>query len=145
MTTDAFDAGSFRPGPGKGSPDDLSDAERAQAEADAAQVRRSFWRKMSGAARHVPFAEDVVATYYAALDRRTPLKVRATLLAVLAYFISPIDVTPDLLPLIGFADDWALLLGALKLISGHVKPEHYAAARAALKTPPKADGADTDR
>lgn len=110
----------------------LSGSERDKAAADEAEVRRGFWTKMRGAARHVPFAEDAVASYYAAFDRQTPLRVRATLLGALAYFILPFDLTPDLLPLIGFGDDAAMLLGALRLLSGHVKPEHYEAARAAL-------------
>lgn len=116
-------------------PDDfdrLSGAERDQAAQDEASVRKGFWKKMRGAARHVPFAEDAVASYYAAFDRQTPLRVRATLLGALAYFILPFDLTPDILPLIGFGDDAAVLMGALKLLSGHVKPEHYEAARAAL-------------
>ncbi len=112
--------------------DRLSGAERDKAAEDEARVRRGFWRKMRGAARHVPFAEDAVASYYAAFDRQTPLRVRATLLGALAYFILPFDLTPDILPLIGFGDDAAVLMGALKLLSGHVKPEHYEAARAAL-------------
>ena len=112
--------------------DDLSGVERDQAAQDEASVRKGFWKKMRGAARHVPFAEDAVASYYAAFDRQTPLRVRATLLGALAYFILPFDLTPDILPLIGFGDDAAVLMGALKLLSGHVKPEHYEAARAAL-------------
>ncbi|MFG1211384.1 YkvA family protein [Xanthobacter flavus] len=112
--------------------DRLSAAERDKVAEDEASVRKGFWKKMRGAARHVPFAEDAVASYYAALDRQTPLRVRATLLGALAYFILPFDLTPDILPLIGFGDDAAVLMGALKLLSGHVKPEHYEAARAAL-------------
>lgn len=112
--------------------DGLSSAERDRAAEDEAKVRRGFWKKMRGAARHVPFAEDAVASYYAAFDRQTPLRVRATLLGALAYFILPFDLTPDLLPLIGFGDDAAVLMGALKLLSGHVKPEHYEAARVAF-------------
>ncbi|MEP9355188.1 YkvA family protein [Xanthobacter sp. KR7-65] len=128
MSTRPFDAATA----GQLTDADLSEEARAQAARDEAKVRRGFWRKMRGAARHVPFAEDAVATYYAAFDRETPLKVRATLLAALAYFVLPIDIAPDLLPIIGFGDDAAVLMGALKLISGYVKPEHYDAARDAL-------------
>lgn len=113
-------------------PDDLSPDERARAARDEERVRRGFWTKLKGTAARIPFAEDVVAAYYAAFDRKTPLKVRATLLAALAYFILPFDVAPDFLPLVGFSDDAAVLMGALKLLSGHVTPEHYAAAREAL-------------
>jgi len=103
-----------------------------EATRDAQSVRRSFWDKMRAGAARVPFAEDAVASYYAAFDRQTPLKVRATLLAALAYFVLPVDMTPDLLPLIGFGDDAAVLMGALRLLSGHVQPHHYDAARDAL-------------
>lgn len=114
------------------SPDGLSGEEEAQATRDATRVRRGFWDKMRAHAAGVPFAEDAVASYYAAFDRQTPLKVRATLLAALAYFVLPVDLTPDFLPLIGFSDDAAVLMGALRLLSSHVQPYHYAAARDAL-------------
>ncbi|MFG1299256.1 YkvA family protein [Xanthobacter sp. V3C-3] len=112
--------------------DSLSGDEEAQATRDASSVRRSFWDKMRANAARIPFAEDAVASYYAAFDRQTPLKVRATLLAALAYFVLPVDLTPDFLPLIGFGDDAAVLVGALRLLSGHVLPRHYDAARDAL-------------
>lgn len=122
--------------------DRLSGAERDKAAQDEASVRKGFWKKMRGAARHVPFAEDAVASYYAAFDRETPLRVRATLLGALAYFVLPFDIAPDFLPLVGFGDDAAVLMGALKLLSGHVKPEHYEAARAALDPDSQPSGED---
>lgn len=133
MTTNTLNPDNF---------DRLSGAERDKAAQDEASVRKGFWRKMRGAARHVPFAEDAVASYYAAFDRQTPLRVRATLLGALAYFVLPFDLTPDLLPLIGFGDDAAVLMGALKLLSGHVKPEHYEAAKAAFDPDHQATGDD---
>lgn len=113
-------------------PDRLSPDEAAKAARDEDRVRRGFWRKTRATAARIPFAEDAVAVYYAAFDRATPLKVRATLLAALAYFVLPVDAVPDIFPLIGFTDDAAVLMVALKLLSVHVKPDHYAAARAAL-------------
>lgn len=111
----------------------FSEEEVKRAARDEERVRRDFWKKLRRSAAHIPFAEDVAATYFAAFDRSTPLRVRATLMAVLAYFILPFDLAPDVLPIIGFADDAALLMGALKLLSGHVTPRHYAAAREALE------------
>jgi uncharacterized membrane protein YkvA (DUF1232 family) len=96
------------------------------------RVRAGFWRTAKRAARHVPFMEDVVAGYYAALDRNTPLRVRGTLLAALAYFVMPLDVIPDFLLAFGFTDDIAVLAAAITAIRGHIKPEHHEAARAAL-------------
>ncbi|MDI4655763.1 DUF1232 domain-containing protein [Xanthobacter autotrophicus] len=112
--------------------DGLSPDEREQAARDERSVRRGFWTKIKATAVRIPFAEDAIASYYAAFDRKTPLRVRATLMAALAYFVLPLDVMPDLFPLIGFTDDTAVLMAALKLLSGHVTPDHYTAARDAL-------------
>ena len=97
------------------------------------KVRSSFWRTAKRAARQVPFLEDVVAGYYCAMDLETPTRVRGILLAALAYFVLPLDIVPDLLAFVGFSDDVAVLTAALAAVSAHVKPAHYAAARAALE------------
>jgi len=97
------------------------------------RVRRGFWDKAKRVAARFPFAEDLLAAYYCALDQGTPVHVRATLFAALAYFVLPFDFFPDLLPLIGFTDDVAVLLTALRLISSNMRAEHRDAARAALR------------
>lgn len=99
---------------------------------DAARVREEFWPKMKAVAAKIPFAEDALAAYYCALDRDTPLRVRGTLLAALAYFVMPLDMLPDVMPLLGFTDDAAVLMMAFRLISSHIKPAHREAAKAAL-------------
>lgn len=93
---------------------------------------RHFWRKTRRLAAKLPFAEDLVAAYYCAFDHETPLSVKTTLFGALAYFVLPTDIIPDVLPLIGFTDDAAVLATAIKLISSHMKPVHRDAARAAL-------------
>jgi uncharacterized membrane protein YkvA (DUF1232 family) len=40
---------------------------------------------------------------------------------------------PDVLPLLGFTDDAAILLTALRMVAGHLRPEHRDAARVALE------------
>lgn len=42
--------------------------------------------------------------------RKTPFTAKATILGALLYGILPIDVIPDLLPLLGLADDATILL-----------------------------------
>jgi uncharacterized membrane protein YkvA (DUF1232 family) len=100
------------------------------------RVRRNFWRTVKRAARQVPFMEEVVASYFAALDKRTPARVRGTLLAALAYFVLPLDFVPDFLAGLGFTDDIAVLTAALTAIRGHIKPAHRKAAREALDDEP---------
>ncbi len=99
---------------------------------DEATVLRDFWGKFGKFAAQLPFAEDLLTAYYCAFDRETPTHVRVALIGALAYFISPFDVLPDLLPIIGFTDDAAVLAGAFKLVWDNIKPAHRDAARQTL-------------
>ena len=105
---------------------------RQQAADQESLVRRDFWRTVKRAARQVPFMDEVVAAYYCALDRKTPLRAKGILLAALAYFVMPADAIPDVLLGIGFTDDIAVLTAAISAVAAHVTPAHRAAARAAL-------------
>jgi uncharacterized membrane protein YkvA (DUF1232 family) len=96
------------------------------------KVRRDFWSKLKRFAGMVPFVEDLVATYYCALDPATPMRVRGMLLAALAYFILPADLIPDMIAGLGFADDAALLTAVIGLVASHITPTHRAAAARAL-------------
>ena len=105
--------------------------ERA-ARVDEERVRRGFWTKAKRVAGKLPLAEDLLAAYFCAFDHATPVQVKAALVAALAYFVLPFDVVPDILPLIGYSDDAAVLVTALRMVAGHVRPEHREAARRAL-------------
>ena len=59
--------------------------------------------------------------------------MQAGLLGAIAYFVLPFDFVPDMLPLLGFTDDAAVLATALRMVVTHITPEHREAARAALK------------
>lgn len=96
-------------------------------------VREKLAKTARKAARQIPFMEDVIASYYCAIDPATPKKVRATALAALAYFVLPLDAVPDFLIAIGFGDDLTVLLGALTMIRSHIRDEHYERARKALQ------------
>ncbi len=99
---------------------------------EQAYVRRSFWAKLRRFAAALPFAEDLLAAYYCAFDRDTPRHVQAALVGALAYFVLPFDLIPDMMPVLGFTDDAAVLATALKLVASHMRPEHRAAAKAAI-------------
>lgn len=112
--------------------DDLLGRGAADFARDADMVRRRFWGKAKRFAAQLPFAEDLVTAYYCAFDHATPLQVKAALVGALAYFILPYDFMPDVLPVLGFADDAAVLATALRMVAAHIRPEHRDAARAAL-------------
>jgi uncharacterized membrane protein YkvA (DUF1232 family) len=99
---------------------------------EQAYVRRGFWSKLRRFAARLPFAEDLLAAYYCAFDRETPRHVQAALVGALAYFVLPFDVVPDMLPVLGFTDDAAVLATAIKLVASHMRPEHRDAARQAI-------------
>ena len=106
---------------------------RTRDDVDYAALRRAFWRKLGAAFARIPFAEDLLAAYYCAFDRTTPLRVKGVLVAALAYFVLPFDAVPDFLPVLGFTDDAAVLATAIRLVATHITDVHREAARAALK------------
>lgn len=99
---------------------------------DRESLRKQFWRKLKRLAVKLPFAEDLLAAYYCAFDRQTPRHVQAALLGAIAYFVLPFDFVPDVLPVLGFTDDAAVLATALRLVASHINEDHRAAARAAI-------------
>jgi len=100
---------------------------------DRESVSRRFWIKLKQVVANLPFAEDLLAAYYCAFDKQTPRHVQVALLGAIAYFILPFDFIPDMMPILGFTDDAAVLATAIRLVATHIRPEHRDAARAALK------------
>ncbi len=67
-------------------------------------------------------------------DPRTPFAARALGVAVVAYAVSPIDLIPDFIPVLGFLDELILLPIALWAIRRMIPPDVLAEHRA--KIPP---------
>lgn len=101
-------------------------------EADEAVVRGGFRRKLRATIGRVPFLEDAVAAFYCAVDRDTPLYVKAVLMGAIAYFIIPADVIPDFIAGLGYTDDAAMLMAAVKAVGSNLKPVHRERARRVL-------------
>jgi membrane protein DedA with SNARE-associated domain/uncharacterized membrane protein YkvA (DUF1232 family) len=82
---------------------------------------------------------DVYAIYLAARDRRVPWYAKAAALLVAAYAVSPIDLIPDFIPVLGHLDDVILVpLGVLlaaRLIPAPLLEEHRRAAAAMSEKP----------
>lgn len=57
-----------------------------------------------------------MVVYYAARDPRTPWFVRLLALAVAAYALSPIDLIPDFIPVLGYLDDLIIVPLGLALV-----------------------------
>jgi uncharacterized membrane protein YkvA (DUF1232 family) len=75
---------------------------------------------------------DVVALWLAARDRRTPLAAKLVAGLVAAYALSPIDLIPDFIPVLGYLDDLLLVPAgiwlAVRLIPAGLLEEFRAAA-----------------
>lgn len=82
---------------------------------------------------------DVHAVWLAARDSRTPWFAKVLTLAVAAYAISPIDLIPDFIPVIGYLDDLIIVpLGIMlvvRLIPPELMDEHREAASKATERP----------
>lgn len=96
-------------------------------------VLNAFPKKFAKFAGKLPLATEVGAAYYALRDSETPVKVKATLAAALAYFILPTDVIPDFVAGLGFTDDMAVVMMVMNRVSKYIKPDHYASARSILQ------------
>jgi uncharacterized membrane protein YkvA (DUF1232 family) len=92
-----------------------------------------LWDKVRHNLPRLPFIEDAVASYYCAIDPLTPAAVKAVLFGALAYFVSPIDLCPDVLALVGFTDDAAVLAAAIASVRAHLGTDHYQKAHDALQ------------
>ena len=77
--------------------------------------------------------EKVLILYYAAEDPNTPIWAKTTILSSIAYFIFPQDAIPDYIPVAGYADDLAVLCGALAVVAVHINKKHKRQAREKMK------------
>lgn len=70
-----------------------------------------------------------MVVYYAARDPRTPWLVRLLALAVAAYALSPIDLIPDFIPVLGYLDDLIIVPLGLALVVRLMPADVAASAR----------------
>lgn len=56
---------------------------------------------------------DTLALWFACRDRRTPWVVRALGFLIVAYALSPIDLIPDFIPIVGYLDELILIPAGL--------------------------------
>ncbi len=80
------------------------------------------------------FKQQTLVVYFAARDPRTPFLVRLLAVLVAAYALSPIDLIPDFIPVIGYLDDLLLLPLGIALIVKLTPAEVIASAKARAET-----------
>lgn len=67
--------------------------------------------------------------FYVLQKPNIPLKAKATIIGALGYLISPIDIIPDFIPVLGFSDDAAAVAVALAVVSAYIDDEVNAKAK----------------
>lgn len=90
-----------------------------------AYAHTRVWNKARRIFGRLRFLRQVAALYYCAIDPRTPLGARAFALLAVLYFILPIDVIPDAIPVIGLIDDGIIVAATLRVLGRYVTAEHY--------------------
>ncbi|MEL7540117.1 MAG: YkvA family protein [Pseudomonadota bacterium] len=99
------------------------------------RTKRKLIPKLLRVAGRIPFADDLAAAYYCAIDAETPIKAKLVLFAALGYFVLPVDAIPDLVTGLGFTDDATVLATALGIVGAHIREPHRIAARRLLGLP----------
>jgi uncharacterized membrane protein YkvA (DUF1232 family) len=82
-------------------------------------------------ARAHTLKKEVFAVYLVAKDPRTPWYAKGLILLIVAYALSPIDLIPDFVPVLGYLDDLILIPGGIWLAIRMVPPEVLEEARSA--------------
>lgn len=61
--------------------------------------------------------------FYTLQQPETPRKAKSVIIGALGYFIFPMDLIPDFIPIAGFSDDLTALAGALVMVAMHVNED----------------------
>lgn len=66
--------------------------------------------------------EKALTLYVILTDKKTPAWARALVLVALVYLINPLDTIPDIVPVLGYTDDFSVMVLALERISRLITP-----------------------
>lgn len=89
---------------------------------DLQKVEKGFWPKMKKFAGKVPFAVDAVALYYYVTDKKQPLLQRSAGIFALIYFIWPLDIIADVIPVAGLTDDAGVIAAVVGFYGVKLNP-----------------------
>lgn len=86
----------------------------------------SFWRTLRKAALSAGRKTLLTALtlFYCLQDRDTPAWAKGVIVGALGYLVLPVDLIPDMIPGVGYSDDWGALVAALGTVAAYIKEEH---------------------
>ncbi|WAB98136.1 MULTISPECIES: YkvA family protein [Pseudomonas] len=85
----------------------------------------SFWKKVTKYAKKAgrEVVQKALEIYYITIDEKTPMKVKAIGASALTYFVCPIDLIPDVAPVVGYSDDLGVLVAAAVALTPYFTDE----------------------
>ena len=83
-----------------------------------------FMNFVSTMGKKASFLRKALVLFYCLRDPETPKYVKLLIAAALGYLITPVDLLPDTLPVLGWVDDVAVLAFAFKVANRYIKPSH---------------------
>lgn len=89
---------------------------------EADYSENGLWDKVSNNVKSIgaQLLYKAMQLYYATENPACPRKVKLTIYGALGYLIAPLDVVPDLMPMIGYTDDAAAVAAALVLAQSYI-------------------------
>ena len=86
------------------------------------RLRKVDWTQVSATDVKSKFSilGRMIKAYGTGEYRQVPWKTLLLIVAAVIYFINPVDLLPDLIPILGFTDDFGILLWVYQSVSGDV-------------------------
>lgn len=78
----------------------------------------NWYQQLKDSAKRIK--AEIIPIYYALLDKRTPLIAKIFAGITVAYLISPIDLIPDFIPVLGILDDLIIIPILIKITIGFI-------------------------
>jgi len=94
----------------------------------------SFWDKVKtvGKKAGVKVVYAALLLFYTLKDADVPPWAKSVIIGALAYFIVPVDLLPDFIPVVGFTDDFGTLIAAIAVVAKLINDDTRGKARAKL-------------
>ena len=84
----------------------------------------NFWDKVKNVAKKAGkgLIYNALLLYYVLQSPTTPTTQKTLIIGALGYFIFPLDLVPDFIPVAGFADDATALVAVIKMVFENITP-----------------------
>lgn len=95
----------------------------------------NFWKKIKKVGSKIGVTPIYLAflLYHSIKSKSIPIVNKAPIVGALGYFISLIDIVPDVTPLVGYCDDISVIVGALAAIATQITEEIRVEAKASAR------------